>query len=242
MIHYIDTHLHLDQYKDHKKVYESIKRSGNYYLCVSNSADVFDSLHYFYKEQNNIKFALGANPTSLNDEKFNLALFKKSLEKTRYVGEVGLDFSNRYVSNRQYQLAVFEQVLASVEGSNKIITIHCNNAEQEVYRLLKKYKLGEQSIIHWFSGSFDDCKLLSSLGCYFSLNGNMAEKPFFLKLVKEIGLDRILVESDGPHTKMSRFYDEKSIEKIYKRINSILEIDDFEMIVYRNFQRILSIK
>ena len=236
---YIDTHLHLDQYKNHRTVYESIKHSANYYLCVTNSVEVFISLNHFYREQRNIRFALGVNPTSLNEEIFNPALFEQNLKKTRYVGEVGLDFSPKYVSSQQYQSVVFEQVLASIMGSNKILSIHCNNAEQEVYRLLKKYDLGKQSIIHWFSGNLDECKLLSSLGCYFSLNVNMADKPVFIKLVEIIGLDRILIESDGPHTKMSQSYNEKTIEHIYQRINDILKIHDFEARVFSNFRRLL---
>ena len=234
------THLHLDQYKDHKRIYDSLKSSGNYYLCVSNSVENFVSLSYYYNEHANIRFALGANPTFLKEEFFDLESFRHHLNKTRYIGEVGLDFSSRYVSNKQYQLKVFNQVLAAISGTNKILSVHSNCAEQEIYQMLKKHNLGAQSIIHWYSGSIVDCKLLSSLGCYFSLNGNMADRPGFSELVKRIGHDRILIESDGPHTRMSRYYSGRTIEQIYKRINDILRIDGFEMIVFRNFQRLLT--
>lgn len=184
---------------------------------------------------------ISKNSHILLQDGFNLCLFKRFLIKTRYVGEIGLDFSSKYIAYKDYQLKVFEDILRSIKGTSKILSIHCNKAENEVFQLLRKYELGHQSIIHWFSGDTKKCMLLSQLGCYFSINANMARKTNFIELIKLIGLNRVLVESDGPHTKISNNAGTNYINKIYDILKERLQIDNFEALVYENFKRLLSV-
>ena len=58
----IDTHYHLDYYKNHKELYDSINELKQYTLCVTNSPGVFVSCKKIYEETTYLKFAMGFHP------------------------------------------------------------------------------------------------------------------------------------------------------------------------------------
>ena len=41
--HLIDTHFHLDYYKEHQKIYDGINERKQYTLCMTNSPGVYIS-------------------------------------------------------------------------------------------------------------------------------------------------------------------------------------------------------
>lgn len=91
----IDTHFHLDYYKNHRYWYEKINELKQYTLCVTNSPGIYHSCKRLYKETKYIKFALGYNPQQSVEEPFQRELFLREIPKTSYIGEVGLDFSRK---------------------------------------------------------------------------------------------------------------------------------------------------
>lgn len=70
----IDTHFHLDFYRDHKYWYDYINQNRQYTLCVTNSPGVYHSCKRLYPETKYLKFALGFNPKSIVFEKFDKRL------------------------------------------------------------------------------------------------------------------------------------------------------------------------
>ena len=57
--HLIDTHFHLDYYKEHQKIYDGINERKQYTLCMTNSPGVYISCKRIYPETKYLKFALG---------------------------------------------------------------------------------------------------------------------------------------------------------------------------------------
>lgn len=53
----IDTHFHLDYYRNHKYWYDQINKLQQYTLCVTNSPEVYRSCRELYPETKYIKFA-----------------------------------------------------------------------------------------------------------------------------------------------------------------------------------------
>ena len=70
--HLIDTHFHLDYYKEHQKIYDGINERKQYTLCMTNSPGVYISCKRIYPETKYLKFALGFHPqdVSLKDADF----------------------------------------------------------------------------------------------------------------------------------------------------------------------------
>lgn len=235
----IDTHFHLDFYKNHKEIYNDINELHQYTLCVTNSPEIYQECQKLYFNTKYIKFALGFNP-KLNNSKESFKKFINIFKRAEYIGEVGLDFSKQYKEKIEEQKQYFDIITELCSSTNKLLSVHIRNAEESAIEIIKKYK-PKKCIIHWFTGNENQIKQLIDLGCYFSINANMVNNKN-LKLLL-IPKDKILIESDGPFTKVNgRKYEPKFLKQQYDIISKFLNEPKLEEIVYRNFNNILIIK
>ncbi|MFR8428069.1 MAG: TatD family hydrolase [Roseburia inulinivorans] len=90
--HLIDTHFHLDYYKEHQKIYDGINERKQYTLCMTNSPGVYISCKRIYPETKYLKFALGFHPQDVSLKDADFHDFMQLVNTTNYVGEIGLDF------------------------------------------------------------------------------------------------------------------------------------------------------
>lgn len=231
----IDTHFHIDHYRNHENIFKTINELEQYTLCVTNSPGVFLSCQHIYKETKYIKFALGIHPCEVKSIEI-IKDFKYCISKTNYIGEIGLDFSPQHIKYKDIQIAVFDEVLRLGTKDNKLISIHSRKSEEVLIDILNKYK-HKKCIIHWFNGNTEQLNKLINLGCYFSVNSSMN-----LSHIKKIPIDKILIESDGPYMKLnSRKYTPNMLKEIYNVVATRLEINNLDSIVYQNFKNILSL-
>lgn len=236
----VDTHFHLDYYKNHRELYQTINTLQQYTLCMTNSPGVFVSCKHLYAETKYLKFALGFHPQnqslSLND--FND--FLMLLSKTKYVGEIGMDFSSTKFIEHELQVKYFEKIIEICSAEDKLISVHLRESESEAIKIIQKYR-PQKCIIHWFSGNTSQLKELAALGCYFSINSNMVQSAKSQARIMKIPLDKILVESDGPFTKvLNHKYTPDQLINVYQVIGSHFGIPEFINQVYKNFHRVLS--
>ena len=116
------------------------------------------------------------------------------------IGEIGLD---RWVDGFDIddQLEVFDIQWQLAHELNRPVTIHCLKAWG---LLLEKLEASPQSLsgflLHSYSGSADLIKPLVQLGAYFSISGYFAQdkKKKHWDVLKQIPLDRLLLETDAP--------------------------------------------
>ena len=180
----IDTHFHLDYYKNHQQVYLGINERKQYTLCMTNSPGIYLSCRRIYPETQYLKFALGFHPqeTSLTEKDF--WSFMYLVDEVNYVGEIGLDFSKTNYLDRDKQHDYFEKIVKICTEKNKLMSVHLRKSEDMAISILNEYRPGK-CIIHWFNGTNKQLQQLVELGCYFSLNSNMInnvknrEKLFF---------------------------------------------------------------
>lgn len=120
------------------------------------------------------------------------------------------------------------------------MTIHIRGAEEDAIRILAKYN-PPKAIVHWYTGNRDHMLKLVDLGCYFSINTNMvnscnAEKYHLLPL------ERLLIESDGPYTRVNKKkYVPSLLRDAYDEISVFYKNFDMISNIYENFKRILSV-
>ena len=82
---------------------------------------------------------------------------------------------------------------------------------------------------------------LLSQGCYFSVNASMAQSEAGKRRIAMIPRERILIESDGPYSKIDgKRYTPEKLTALYKIVGHALQVNDLEEIVHRNFLKILS--
>lgn len=235
----IDTHFHLDHYINHQQLYQQISSLKQYTICVTNSPGVYISCKKMYLENKYIKFALGFHPqeTQLTDE--DMLGFKKLFKTSNYIGEVGLDLSNPYINTKSRQLTFFNEIIKMCSMHNKLVTVHLRKAETEAISILSKYN-PQKCIIHWYTGNEMLLKEFINLGCYFSINTNMLRSSSFKNYKAIIPKDKILIESDGPYTKVNTVkYTPELLLYAYNEIARALDMPDLINQVYNNFRSLL---
>lgn len=231
MEHLFDTHFHLDLQNDRTAAIREIEEKQLYTIAVTNLPDLYrkEAAEIASKY---IRFALGFHPELVSKYKGQTPLMWDLLPEARYIGEVGLDYTEREGQKEQY--AFFSELVERCRyDSRKIMTIHSRRAVSEVLGILgDNYRF--KAILHWFTGSKNELKKAIELGCYFSINGAMTKSRRFVDMLSLIPSNRILLETDSPFTFFvgSHYNTLQSIEnylKIYKT-----DID-----IWSNFRRLL---
>lgn len=238
MTNLIDFHFHLDYYEDYINKYEYINNKFIYTLCMTNMPELYEANISILKVTKYVKFALGFNPQLAGSEKFNKNIFNKYLTTTKYIGEVGLDYSREYISSKNKQKEIFEYICSVVADKNKIMSIHSRNAEEDVLSILVKNKI-KYAIFHWYTGSLSTLEKIIKEGYYVSVNSSMMKTKKGLEIIKSIPLDRILVESDGPFTKVGdKVAKPENLRSIYNELSRILGLKSEEL-VNKNLKTLL---
>lgn len=235
----IDTHFHLDYYKDHKMLYEQINLLQQYTLCMTASPGVYVSCKKLYPETKYLKFALGFHPQAEELSMQDFTNFKKLFHTANYIGEVGLDFSSKYRHYKTKQLDYFEQIVHHCADSNKLFSAHLKQSEYEAIAIIKK-KRPKKCIIHWFTGAPAQLEELINLGCYFSINANMVKSEQLVQKVFLIPRKKLLIESDGPFIRINKLrYHPKMLQDNYRLIANALNYPKLRDEVYINFKTLL---
>lgn len=240
MMNLIDTHFHLDHYKNYLEMARNITELKQYTICVTNSPGDFWTCKNQITETKYLKFAIGFHPQESTLDENDIKDFMRLIMLTNYIGEVGLDYSAKSYMDKQLQLRFFEQIVELCASENKLMTIHIRGAEEDAIRILAKYN-PQKAIVHWYTGNRDHMLKLVDLGCYFSINTNMvnscnAEKYHLLPL------ERLLIESDGPYTRVNKKkYVPSLLRDAYDEISVFYKNFDMISNIYENFKRILSV-
>ena len=134
----------------------------------------------------------------------NLELLCELVVRNRFIGEVGLDFSQRRTATREAQLRAFESVAATcASAGDKVLSIHAVHAVDDVLDVLERTgalaaDAGSACIIHWFSGTSDQLTRARRAGCYFSVNPRMLQSKRGRAYTQAIPANRLLLETDQP--------------------------------------------
>ena len=126
----------------------------------------------------------------------NLALHPKVVA----VGECGLDYYRLGEESKARQFEAFERQIALASEVGKPLMVHCRNAFPDLIALLKPRAYGlKPGIVHFFTGSVDDARILLDLGFSFSFGGVTTFTSDYDEALRFIPLDRILSETDAPY-------------------------------------------
>lgn len=235
MNNYIDTHLHVDLIENMEKTLQYIEKKQIYTIAVTNHPKVFEGLIGKINSKF-IRIALGMHPELV--DKANMNLFKELVISTKYIGEVGLDFSNKRMSQneKEKQIKIFEDIL--LFSKKKLFSIHSRDAEKEVLNLLNlHFDKNSHYILHWYSGGKINLLKAIELGCYFSVNISMLRTKKFLELLPHIPKDKLLIETDAPFSKGSIFAIEETYEQLAECLN--MPFESAKSLVFKNFREAL---
>ena len=147
---------------------------------------------------------LGLHPTSVSQNwKEELDAVEKSLgnHKIWAIGEVGIDcyWSKEFL---EQQKEVFRVQLEIAHKSDLPVIIHSRESTELIINILRDYKhLPLRGVFHAYSGSVETFHELEKLGdWYIGIGGVLTyKKASIAETVKNIPLERILLETDSPY-------------------------------------------
>ncbi|MDG5855270.1 TatD family hydrolase [Clostridium beijerinckii] len=235
----IDMHFHLDFYPNHSQIYSDINKWCQHTLCVTNQPEIFEACMDLYPVTKYVQFGLGYNPRCVNDVPFNKNAFLRNLKRAKYIGEVGLDFSSKFYKNKEKQIEIFDFICE--KSVNKIMSVHCKKAEETLYEILNHHK-NSKVVLHWYSGDEFWIEKFLELDVYFSVNANMVNSDKGMKIIKRIPIESLLIESDGPFTKIDgKKYTFDKLNRVYGLLGDLLNmsLEKINSQIAENFIRLV---
>jgi TatD DNase family protein len=219
----IDSHCHLDfEAFDHDRV-QVLERAGfagvvgilNPGIDLENSRNVVALAAC----QTSVFAAVGVHPnsaTSWDDGTLPALSELAGQPKVLAIGEIGLDYY-RDRAPRQLQLEVFERQLDLAGKMNLPVIIHTRDlsaedrqATADALAMLTQWQaelasaqsplLGRLGVLHSYSGDLDSAWSAIEMGLYIGITGPVTFRnaPDLQKLVSELPLERLLIETDAP--------------------------------------------
>ena len=147
----------------------------------------------------------GVHPTELGeDPDADVAAIERELRENRdkyvAVGEIGIDLYWD-TSRCDEQLRVFRRQCELALDLDLPVIIHCREGLSEVLEVLSSLPAIPRNVFHSFTGTADDVARIREISpdSFFGINGIVTFKNAKIRdVLPEIGLDRILLETDAP--------------------------------------------
>ncbi|HEA47150.1 MAG TPA: YchF/TatD family DNA exonuclease [bacterium] len=202
----IDTHIHLDDPcygKDRDAVIARAREEGvDYLIVVASDLESSKKCVKLAEEFDSLYATVGIHPHEAKTADKDTYLRLKELAKCKKVvaiGEIGLDYHYNH-SPKEVQREVFRNQIRLAKKLTLPIIIHHREALPDVIEIVKQEKIKE-GVFHCFSGSLEEAEEVISLGFYVSIAGPVTFKNAkrLQELVKELPLDKLLIETDGPY-------------------------------------------
>ncbi len=239
----IDTHAHLLSFKDVDEIVSSMKNDELEYI-VNIGTTVKDSKKgiKLAEKYENIYTTVGIYPEFSKDiTEDDLKVIEEIAkhEKVVAIGEIGLDY-HRDDFDKQSQKWLFVRQLEIANKLGLPFCIHCRSAADDVLEILKenKHLINHSGLMHCYSEGKEYIYKFLELGLYISFSGTITFKKSDRTYLKEIPLDKILVETDAPYLSPEPFRGRENrpegVRLTAKKIADELGVE------YREFEKQLS--
>jgi TatD DNase family protein len=205
---FIDTHTH--QYSeefnaDRTDIITNAINLGveKLYLPNVDSTSIDGMLALEHQFPNNCFPMMGLHPCSVKENyKEELATVKSWLDKRRFfaIGEIGMDlyWDKTFVKEQEF---AFKQQIDWALEFNYTIVIHCRNAFDEIFEVLRSYPKLPKGTFHCFSGTIEQAQQILAFGNFkLGIGGVVTFKNSGLdKVVEHLNIHDLVLETDAPY-------------------------------------------
>lgn len=238
----VDAHCHVDLYPDPQSILKESDALGIYTIAVTNLPSHFKMGYSHVLPYKKTRLALGMHPLHAKHHLKEMGLFKECIDKTSYIGEIGLDFSKEGINTSTLQLNTFNEILNLLTTKNKLLSLHSRKAEKQVIDHLIKYEI-KNAIFHWYTGTLSLVPKIAEAGYFFSVNPAMLNSISGQNVIKQIPLNRLLTESDGPFVQsQGTSVKPADMHALSKKIAELKELsqDEIDLSIKNNFTFLIS--
>lgn len=246
----IDSHCHLP-HRNYKKSVEAILKEAedqNISKCITigtslkensiveNIANTFENVYFTVAVYPHEELHLNMD-TVLAELENNFLVNKNP--KLVGLGECGIDITN-WIGGRSIedQVYLFEKQIQLAIKYNLPLVIHNRNGDSYVLDLLTKYvPLGLKGVIHCFDSDWDFAQKILDLNFLISFSGLITynKKDPLLEVVKNIPLDKFLVETDSPYLTPQKYRGEVNSPKYVRMIaEKVAEVKQLDISIVEN--------
>lgn len=207
-MHFIDTHTHLyDEAfagEEDQAVTRAVEAGVTKMILPDIDSQTREAMLALTERHEGTLFpCIGLHPTSVDTGWQNEMLqVEKHLDRKIYaIGEIGMDcyWSKEFIREQEEVLRI--QLEAAARMALPVI-IHSRESTELIINILKECShLGLRGVFHAFSGSIETFRELQKTGdWYIGIGGVLTyKKASIAETVKQIPLERILLETDSPY-------------------------------------------
>jgi len=172
---------------------------------------------------------------------------EENKDKILAIGEVGLDY-HWDKDHHEEQKEMFRKIIKFAIKLNKPLVIHTWEAEEDCINILEeetKDKDGKSKVpivLHCFGGRKSLITRGKELGYYFTVPPSILKNGSYQTLVKKVGLNRLLTETDAPWQSPERdmINEPANVALTVKKIAEILDISvkEVEEQIWKNYEKV----
>lgn len=221
MVEYIDVHCHLFDHYITPKIPENMG-----VLAVTMNPSQYHSVQDNGYSMPNVRIGLGLHPTNIDNASGSLTMFDDMWLGADFIGEIGLCKQ----TDPQYaqQVDTLRRIIKickfnnhSLLTSKVLFNIHNQSSTIDIIDILQEYSV-KYAIMHWYK-AFDATHdwLTSQPQYYFSFNAKQLSYSNGVSALKKVSIDKILLETDAPYTKLKV----GSMKDLVEQIASIKRLD-----------------
>lgn len=204
----IDSHAHVSGMENGEQVVERAQTNG--ISAIINVCTDAATLEKGFQMTEKYPFCFNAAATTPHDvekegEK-NFALFARCAKERKIIalGESGLDYFYKH-SEVDTQQKFLKKYFRLAQETRLPIILHCRDAFADLLAIgdenYSQNDIWGKTLLHCFTGSMQNAEALLLRGCMLSFSGVITypKNDKLREVVKEVPLNRILIESDAPY-------------------------------------------
>lgn len=156
-----------------------------------------------YKDEDGTLFPHPNDPQQVLEELKELAVEGQKDKSVWAIGEFGLDYDRLEFCPKDVQQEYFQKQLETFQSTPELkdlpFFLHNRNVGRDLAEILQNEAATCKGVVHSFDGSIELANEFIEMGLYVGLNGCSLKTEENLRVVKQIPLDKILLETDCPY-------------------------------------------
>lgn len=203
----VDSHCHLDCLENSDDVAKVLQRAEqrnvHYFLCVCITQSDFKKMYDHTVRYPNVYFSIGTHPNEILATEPSMAEMTvlANSPKVVAIGETGLDYF-RTKGDTTWQQNRFRCHIQVAKETKKPLIVHSRQAREDTIRILIEENARDiGGVLHCFTENWEMARTAIDLNFYISFSGiiTFPNAEPLREVVKQVPLDRMLIETDSPY-------------------------------------------